>query len=360
MADTLPPDDNPILKGYESFVRQTPLVTRCLLQSQAITWVISFFIDFSLAVGNVPQFTIFKFEIYRILLSPFICPNLMSLVFAYISFADSGRRMEHTMGSTAFGMLILTMGILVNLLHLLVCFLLNAVTGSPSWLFLNCVGVWVIIFALLSVECSQASTTSTRRLFFFSVPTRYYPLALLALFSLLGSFQLAYLLSIGVGLVYQQGYLVALKLDSTRIQRWEQTILESYVNREGWVSNDAAGMGDWNETESDQAGGIGLFSRLAQHAPGQPSTSTTGGHPVPSSPGDPRPGRAIYTGVNSSNPPSTSTSSTTPSFPEGGGRQLGTASRRDPSTDPRQARLDALERRLGSSQNNTSNNDDIV
>jgi hypothetical protein len=41
-----------------------------------------------------------------------------------------------------------------------------------------------------------------RKLFFFSVPTLYYPLALFGLFSIFGGFQFSYLLSIGVGYAY--------------------------------------------------------------------------------------------------------------------------------------------------------------
>jgi membrane associated rhomboid family serine protease len=205
-----PPPANPVLDAYETFVRETPLVTRYILISQVITWIISFFMDLSLAVANVPQFTIFKFELYRIILSPFICPGLFSLVFAYLSFTENGRRLEFSMGSTAFACLILTIGIISNLGHLMVTILLYGVTGSEEWLLLPSQGIWIILFGVIAIECSQAPSNSMRKLFFFTVPTLYYPLALFGLFSLLGGFQLPYLLSIGVGYAY--GYVTSLPL----------------------------------------------------------------------------------------------------------------------------------------------------
>ncbi len=342
MSDALPPDENPILKAYESFVRETPLVTRYLLQSQAVTWFISFFIDLPLVIGNVLQFTIFKLEVYRVVLSPFICTSLLTLVFAYLSLIENGRKMEHSMGSAAFGLLLLTVGMLVNLLHLVICLILYALTESATWLFLPCSGVWIILFAILSLDCAKASSSSTRRLFFLTIPTRFYPFALLVLFSFLGGLQLAYLLSIGIGVAYQRGFLDILKVDTAKIQRWEQTILETYVTREGWVSNDASTRGDWSEAES--SGDMGLFSRLVPQQATQPTEQ-----PMTPALGDPRSGFVIY--------PGSSTSSTEATFPTSGGRPLGTASRRTPPADPRQARLEALERRLG---NSSTSNENIV
>lgn len=339
-SSPLPPDDNPILKSYESFVRDTPFVTRCLLQTQGITWLLSWFLDLGLAVGNVPQFTIFHFEIYRIFLSPFICTSLLSLVFCYLSFAEYGKRMEFDLGSTAFAILLATIGWVVNIVHLAVCFVLYSTDGSTNWLFMPCFGVWMLVFGLLSIECSQAPATSTRRLFVVDVPTRYYPLALVALFSLLGGFQLAYILAIGIGVAYRQGYLDKLKVDPIRIQSWERTTLEGYVCRQGWIANDASGRGDWEESSSGEDG-VGLFSGLLSRqrpAPGGEQDSVT------SVSGDSRPGRVIHTGTISSAPAKSS-------FPAGGGHQLGTASRRANPVDPRQARLEALERRMGTEKN---------
>jgi membrane associated rhomboid family serine protease len=201
MSDS-PPPTNPVLDAYERFVREVPLVTRCVLISQVVTLFLSFFLDLSFAVANIPHFTIFKLELYRIFLSPFICPGVLSLVFAYISFVDNGRRLEFSMGSAAFGCLLLTIGTVTNVAFLVLCFLLYGITGSNTWLFSPSQGIWIILFAVIAIECSKAPENSMRKLFFFSVPTLYYPLALFGLFSIFGGFQFSYLLSIGVGYAY--------------------------------------------------------------------------------------------------------------------------------------------------------------
>jgi membrane associated rhomboid family serine protease len=148
MSDTSTPP-NPVLTAYDNFVRETPLVTRLVITSQFAAWVLSFFVDPSFAVANIPHFTIFNFEIYRILLSPFICPGFLSLVFAYISFTDNGRRLEFSMGSASFGGLLLTLGTLTNVAHVLVCFIFYGLTGKKSFLFLPSLGIWIILFAVI-------------------------------------------------------------------------------------------------------------------------------------------------------------------------------------------------------------------
>jgi hypothetical protein len=129
--------------------------------------------------------------------------------------------------------------------------------------------------------------------------------------------------------------------------------LENFVNREGWiVANEATGSGAWTDAGASSSGGLGgLFSRLnpqQQQERGSESAAA----------GDPRSGRAITTPTNSA-------ASSGPSFPGGGhqlgtasfpsfpagGHQLGAASRRPASTDPRQARLEAIARRSDAGTN---------
>jgi membrane associated rhomboid family serine protease len=202
MSSNAPPPPNPVLSAYENFVRETPLVTRYILMGQAISWILSFLIDFSYAIANTAHFTIFKFELYRIVLSPFVCTSLMSLVFAYISFVDHGRRLEFSQGSTAFAALLLTIAVVTNLAHLAVCFTLYALSGNRGYLFTPSIGIWIILFAVIAIECAKAPQNSMRKLFFFNIPTIYYPLALFCLFSIFGGFQISYILSMAVGYAY--------------------------------------------------------------------------------------------------------------------------------------------------------------
>ena len=199
MNSSNPPPSNPVLSAYENFVRDTPLVTRYVLTSQFVTWFVSFFLDLSPALSVIPHFTLIKFEIYRILLSPLVCSSFITLAFAYLSFIDNGRRLEFSMGSTHFAWLLLTIGIFTNTAFLILSFAMYLMSGNTLWLFSQSRGIWVILFGIIQIECSKAPSNSQRKLFFFTVPTIYYPLALFGLFSLIGGFQFSYLLSIGVG-----------------------------------------------------------------------------------------------------------------------------------------------------------------
>jgi membrane associated rhomboid family serine protease len=197
-----PPPPNPILTAYETFVRDTPLVTRYTITVQFVSWFVSFFVDPSFAIGNIPYFTIFKFELYRIVLSPLICQSLLSLVFAYITFVDHGKRLEFSMGSTAFAWLMLTLAVSTNVVFLLICFTLYGLGGDERFLHMHSSGIWTILFGLIAIECSKAPTGSKRRLFFCEIPTLYYPLGLLAIFSMFAGFLLAFYISAGVGYAY--------------------------------------------------------------------------------------------------------------------------------------------------------------
>lgn len=257
-SNVLPPPPNPVLNAYEQFVQETPFVTRSILTTLCITWLLGLVMDLSYATATVPYFCVFKFELYRIVISPMICQSILSLVFAFLSFTDNGKRLEHSMGSAAFGWYLLTVAVCTNVAFLLLLFLANGLTGEPGFLWYRSVGIWTILFGIVAADCSQApSSDNKRRLFFFTVPTIYYPIALWGLFALMGGFDLADLLSVGVGYAYGHGYLDKLKLSPSRFHQWEETVLANFAQRPGWVAGHAAtGEDAWinNATVSHRQG----------------------------------------------------------------------------------------------------------
>jgi membrane associated rhomboid family serine protease len=258
-----PPPPNPVLTAYEGFIQRTPLVTRSILSIQVVSYIFSWFVNPHYALANIPQFTLFQFEIYRVLLSPLVNTSFFSLIFAFLSFMEHGKRLEHSLGSTAFAWLCMTIGCLTNVAFLLLSLVLYLLSGQDTaYMFASAAGIWLILFGIIAIECIQAPRIQTRRLFFFEVPVLYYPFAIYLFFALLSaSLSFPYLLSIGVGYAYGYGFLDKTRLSASKAKQWEETILANFTSREGWVVGHAAtGSDAWNE--SSETGMVRRFIRF--------------------------------------------------------------------------------------------------
>ena len=67
----------------------------------------------------------------------------------------------------------------------------------------------------------------------WSVPTLYYPLVLLGIFSLLGGIKLSNALAVAAGYAYGYGYLDPIKISDDKAKQWEETTLANFARREG-------------------------------------------------------------------------------------------------------------------------------
>ena len=222
-----PPTANPVLTAYESYLQSTPLITRYVLNSVLISFLAGFFFSPAYLCANIPLLTIFKFQLYRIVTSPLICSDFLSLIFAFMGFLNHGVKLEQSMGSTMFALLFFTLTIVSNILFLILNILLWGLTNSDSYLTSASLGIWTVLLGIIAVECSEAPPESQRRLFFLEVPSKYYPLVLLALFSMLAGPQLSYCLCVAVGYAYGYGKLNQLKVKVETVRNFD--ILAKYV-----------------------------------------------------------------------------------------------------------------------------------
>lgn len=334
MSSSQPPESNPILTSYQAFVENTPLVTRYILNSLTISYVLSFFVDFGFAVANIPLFTIGKFEIYRLILCNIVCEGLLSLIFAYFSFNDMGKRLEYSLGSTAFSYLFLLIGTLTNIAFLFLMYFMYYLSGNKLVLMQASAGIWNILLGLIAVECTAAPAGGKRRLFVVDVPVLYYPVSLFFLFILFSGFRISLAFSTGIGYLYGFGYLDRFKLSQSTFTRWENGFLKNFTERKGWVTGTSAtGASAWAPLTQDQESQDWSPSSFFQ---GQPATS-----------------RSNDQNAQADNSASRWTNSSPgkvkkPSFP-GSGVSLGTPTQRTNTgsshIDARLAMLEAAERR---------------
>ena len=250
-----PPSSNPILSAYLSFVENTPLVTRYVITLASVTYLLSWLVDPSFALNNIPFFTIFQWELYRIVTSPILCNSFLNLIFAYFSFVESGKRLEMSVGSAAFGSMLFLLGTATNISYIFLSLLLFILTKNEKYMFGSCGSIWILILSIIASECSKAPIGSKRRLFVIDVPTLYYPLAILALFTILGGFNLSYLLSVAIGYAHGYDKLVRFQVGPSRITKWESSggCLINFSKRPGWIyGKDAQGMNAWAGTNQQQ------------------------------------------------------------------------------------------------------------
>jgi membrane associated rhomboid family serine protease len=93
---------NPYMDFYTKWSEKTPFVTRTITLGIIIQYLLSFFIPLENYLGNVPQYSLFKFEIYRLILSPFVGNSILTLVLVIMSYPTLGSKMEWSMGSTSY------------------------------------------------------------------------------------------------------------------------------------------------------------------------------------------------------------------------------------------------------------------
>ena len=233
-SDT-PPNNNPAISAYESFARETPLVTRYVIQALVVGYLTTFIYNFTSAVVNIPFFTLYRLEIYRLLLAPFFSDNILTVLFSCIAFSTYGKLIEVNKGSTNFGVLIFMIGFLSNVAFLFLCIFLSITTHENNWLTLKSAGPFTIIPGLIAFECSIAPAGSKRRLLMCELQTVYFPVVITSLWFLFSGDNFVLFISMGFGYLYGFGRLKSLRPTQSRRKNWESTWLRNFTTRPGWV-----------------------------------------------------------------------------------------------------------------------------
>jgi len=229
------PNNNPILSAYESFARETPLVTRYVIQTLVIGYIISFIFDFTFAISNIPFFTVYRFEIYRLIFAPFFSGNLLTVIFGSIAYSTYGKIFEYSKGSTNFGVLIFLIGFLTNVTFVFLCIVHSIITHQNDWLVLKSVGPFSIIPGLMAFECALAPAGSKRRLLMCEIQTLYFPVVITLLWFIFSGDNFVLFVSMGFGYLYAYGRLKSLRPSSSRRKNWESTWLRNFTTRPGWI-----------------------------------------------------------------------------------------------------------------------------
>jgi len=163
---------NQVLNRYLEWKGRTPFITRTILQTLSFIYLLSWFLPFTDALTNVPYFTIFGFEFYRIFTAPLICQSLMSLIFVAMSMGGLANIMERQMGSGGFMILCFGISTVTHLGFMTCSVILYYCFNDPGAMFYSIQGFWGVLMGLITIEC-QFSSVPTRRMMFLPFQSTY-------------------------------------------------------------------------------------------------------------------------------------------------------------------------------------------
>jgi hypothetical protein len=86
-----PASSNPFLESYRAWSERTPWVTRVTTITVLVFYIISFFFDMQLYLTNIPRYTLFRFEVYRLILSPLVGNSILFLIIMLLSYPAIGK-----------------------------------------------------------------------------------------------------------------------------------------------------------------------------------------------------------------------------------------------------------------------------
>ena len=88
------PDVNPMLHAYKEWVLKTPFITRTSLLVIVTVYLLSWIIDLSHYLSNIPYYVIFYFQLYRLILSPFVGNSILAVIIMFLFFPTMSARLE--------------------------------------------------------------------------------------------------------------------------------------------------------------------------------------------------------------------------------------------------------------------------
>jgi membrane associated rhomboid family serine protease len=152
---------NPFVRYYEEWSERTPLVTKYSVIGLIVSYMISLFlyffgINFDDFFTNEVEYTVYRFEIYRLILSPFVGNNIIMVIFIIIFFVLTSSKFENSQGSLRFLFLMGTLTLLTNISFILISLIcyLSGVESAYEWV---CAGFWNVCFPLITMECMLVS-----------------------------------------------------------------------------------------------------------------------------------------------------------------------------------------------------------
>ena len=206
---------------FDRITNSMPLFIKFVLFITLILYLINIFIPFiSLIFANIPYYTIYYFNLWRLITTSFITTNILSIIFSIYFWYQEAVKLEREIGTVKYMLIFLMNSFCIQLMYTLIMFLFSLIIRSQTILKLKITnsgvrneGLWPILLCDLTLLCLSNPEEPQKFYFFpFSLKAKYYPIFLFVFFTVLSGFRIDLEVLCGIGFGFLFHYYLKNKL----------------------------------------------------------------------------------------------------------------------------------------------------
>jgi len=242
--------------GLNSILENMPLFIKIIVFSTFIFFLINLFVPYvALFLANIPYYTIFGFQIWRLFTTAFITTGLLSIIFSILFWYKDAVQFERENGTIKYMLTFFMYNFFIQILYCSITLMVSTIIQNPILLSTKITprgvrneGLWPILMCDLTLLCLN-NPEANMRFFFFpcNIKAKYYPLVLFAIFTILSGFNIDFeiLCGIGFGFLYHYYLKNKLEINDTFALRVENSFFGQWLaNKRGFISINNTGSSD--------------------------------------------------------------------------------------------------------------------
>ena len=224
-----------------------PLFIKFLSLSSILLHILNkFFKSISFYLSNIPLYTIFHFQFWRIITSFLITTNIFNVILVLICWTREGSSMETSLGTLKYIAIFLQNNILIQILYTIIISIISLVIRNKNFLqykikyinekeniyFIRNCGLWPVSMCELTLLCICNPNTKVKFLFIpFQFSAKYYPMIWLIIFCSFNNFNndIEVLCGILYAFIYQNFLRFYLKISDSFIEKIEKKICSNCI-----------------------------------------------------------------------------------------------------------------------------------
>ena len=242
--------------GFKSVLSSMPFFIRITVSLSIIFCIINIFTPYvSLYLADIPYFTIFSFQLWRLITTPFITTGAINLVFSLFFWFRHSVKLEKEKGTIKYMLTFFMFSFFIQLIYCLICLLVSLIIRNDI-LLKNKIstngirndGLWPILMCDLTLLC-LSNPEADLKFFIFPciIKAKYYPLILFAFFTVLSNFSIDIELFCGIafGFLYHYYLKNKIEISNNLALKVEKFFLCSWMQKfSGFISITNTGSSD--------------------------------------------------------------------------------------------------------------------